>query len=142
MSPARRPAFSARLPFSTERTRTPLPFFTPKNSPSWGVMFSTIRPLRAEEVTTTMLIEGMSTSAISTPRYELVPLSSLENTQGCAGGSTDQFWAACEKVRSNGNNTALVKTYLRMFSPPTAFFGLTPTDRRTAVFVLPNGWHV
>ena len=39
----------ARLPFSTERTSTPLPPFTPKKSPSWGVMFSTISPLRNEE---------------------------------------------------------------------------------------------
>ena len=30
-SPARNPLFSPRLPFSTERTRTPLPFFAPKN---------------------------------------------------------------------------------------------------------------
>ena len=63
-SPARKPAFSARLPFSTERTSTPFPFFTPKNSPSCGVMFSTISPLRAEEVVITMLMAGMSMSGM------------------------------------------------------------------------------
>src|SRR5581483_9406174 len=42
------PAASAGLPFSTERTSTPCPFFTPKNSPSCGVRFSTTRPLRRE----------------------------------------------------------------------------------------------
>ena len=52
-SPAWNPAFSPRLPFSTERTSTPLPPLTPKNSPSCGVMFSTISPLCSPECTTT-----------------------------------------------------------------------------------------
>ncbi len=52
---------------------------------------------------------SLVTSAMSTPRYELVPLSSLENIQFCPGGPEVEFCAACEKVRSNGTTAMLIR---------------------------------
>src|SRR6266850_1339241 len=71
-SPARNPAFSERLPFSTDRTNTPLPLFTPKKSPSCGVIFSTISPLRNDEW-------AMTTDTGTSARSAIIGIAGISN---------------------------------------------------------------
>src|ERR1035441_8501096 len=80
------------------------------------------------------LRRSVVTSDMSTPRYELVPLSSLENANGCSGGSTDRLCSACEKVRNNGKNTMLATTYLRMAKSLNRNFVEPAGSRRAGVF--------
>src|SRR5579862_8376590 len=62
-------------------------------------------------------MRSVVTSAMSTPRYDEVPPSSLQKAHGCAGGSTVQFCAANNGPANNGNTAITVQICLRMVIP-------------------------